>query len=162
MDTTITSSNIRESRPDEDAVVASHFYRMWLDNGVAPGRIRTDWESRTLAFVAAARRDLRYRAFVAEVDGSGIVGSAGCQIFAGLYPDVLEPVQRQYGYLWGVYVEPALRRAGIASRLTQAATAYLKEIGCTHVVLHASPPGRPVYAGLGFEPTNEMRLELLP
>jgi hypothetical protein len=35
--------------------------------------------------------------------------------------------------------------------------AYLQEIGCTRLILHASPGGQPVYAALGFGPTNEMR-----
>jgi ribosomal protein S18 acetylase RimI-like enzyme len=113
-----------------------------------------------LAFLGAARRDLRYRAFVAELEDGRVIGSAGCQLFAGLYPDILEPAQRRYGYIWGVYVEPDQRRGGIGRRLTEAATAYLTSIGCTHALLHAAPSGHSVYAGLGFEPTNEMRLPL--
>jgi ribosomal protein S18 acetylase RimI-like enzyme len=154
------STRIRESRPDEDPLLASHFYRMWRENDVAAERISADWESRVVAFVESARRELRYRAFIAESDGGEILGSAGCQLFAGLYPDVLEPAQRRYGYVWGVYVEPARRRAGLARRLTEATTTYLASIGCTHALLHASPSGLPVYAGLGFAPTNEMRLPL--
>jgi ribosomal protein S18 acetylase RimI-like enzyme len=156
------STRIRESRPDEDPQIARHFYAMWRDNDVPVERIRVDWESRVLGYLAEARRTLHYRAFVAESDVAGIVGSAGCQIFAGLYPDVLEPSQRLYGYVWGVYVEPDHRRRGIARRLTQAATDCLASLGCSHALLHASPSGAPLYAGLGFEPTNEMRLRLRP
>jgi len=156
------SPQVRESRPDEDRLIARHFHAMWRDNDVPAERICADWEGRALAYVARARLELRYRAFVAELEGVGVVGSAGCQLFAGLYPDILEPSQRLYGYVWGVYVEADHRRLGIARRLTQAATDYLASIGCSHALLHASPPGRPVYAGLGFEPTNEMRLRLAP
>jgi ribosomal protein S18 acetylase RimI-like enzyme len=151
---------VRESRADEEALLAEHFYRMWRDNEVAAEHIHEDWMARVLKFIAAARRDLAYRAFVVEGADGVVVGSAGCQLFAGLYPDILQPAQRRYGYLWGVYVEPEHRRQGIARRLTQATTDYLASIGCTHAVLHASPPGRPVYAALGFEATNEMRLKL--
>jgi GNAT superfamily N-acetyltransferase len=156
------STRVRESRPDEDRLIARHFHAMWRDNDVPAERIRVDWEGRVVAYLAEARRTLRYRAFVAESDAAGVVGSAGCQIFAGLYPDILEPSQRLYGYVWGVYVEPDHRRLGIARRLTQAATACLASLGCSHALLHASPSGRPVYAGLGFQPTNEMRLRLVP
>jgi predicted GNAT family acetyltransferase len=61
-----------------------------------------------------------------------------------------------------VYVVPEQRRRGLATALTRAALDYLRGIGCTHALLHASPSGRPVYTGLGFQPTNELRLELLP
>ncbi len=151
---------VREGRPEEDHLIAAHFSAMWRDNGIAPDRIYGDSERRVLAFVAAARKDLAYRAFVAEHEDGRVIGSASCQLFAGLYPDVLEPAQRRYGYIWGVYVEPQERRRGTARRLTEAATACLRAIGCTHVLLHASPSGRRVYAGLGFEPTNEMRLSV--
>ncbi len=155
------STCVRESRPEEDTLIARHFYRMWLDNGVNPEQILADWEPRVLAFMAAARRSLECRAFVAELDGKHIVASAVCQLFAGLYPDVLHPAQRCYGYLWGVYVEPGHRRRGIARLLSRAATEYLTSVGCTHALLHASPTGRSVYAALGFESTNEMRLSLI-
>lgn len=160
--TTSAGASIRESRPDEDRLLAEHFYRMWRDNDVAAERIRPDWEPRVLAFLASARRDLGYRAFVSELPSGERVGSAGCQLFAGLYPDILQPEQRRYGYVWGVYVEPAHRRRGHARRLTQATTARLAALGCTHALLHASPPGLPVYRELGFEPTNELRLGLVP
>ena len=152
--------SIRESSPEEDPLLAEHFYRMWRDNDVADDRIEADWQARVFGFFATARRDLAYRAFVAECADGTVVGSAGCQLFAGLYPDILRAAQRQYGYVWGVYVEPAHRRRGIARTLTQATTSYLKSIGCTHALLHASPSGRPVYNELGFEPTNELRLDL--
>ncbi len=156
-----TLGHVRESRPEDDGLLAGHFHSMWRDNGVATERIRADWESRALAFIRDARRELKFRAFVAESDGGEVIGSASCQLFAGLYPDILDSAERRYGYIWGVYVERDQRRQGVARGLTEAATAYLKSIGCTHALLHASPSGRPVYAGLGFEPTNEMRLSLL-
>ena len=128
----------------EDALLADHFRRMWLDNGVAADQIRGDWEDRVGAFIAAARRDLGYRAYVAEGEGARVVGSAGCQLFAAS-ADVLVPEQRRCGYIWGVYVEPDHRRRGVARALTRAALAGLTALGCTHALLHASPPGRPVY-----------------
>jgi ribosomal protein S18 acetylase RimI-like enzyme len=152
---------LRESRPEEDLLIARHLRRMWLDNGVAEDRIRVDWEARVGTFIASARRELAYRAFLAETDDSEIVGSAGCQLFAGLYPDILAVEQRRYGYIWGVFVEPSHRGRGIAKWLTRATIEYLTAIGCTHALLHASPSGRPVYDGLGFQvTTNEMRLTL--
>ena len=151
---------IREASQNEDSLIAQHFYQMWMDNDVPDESIRSDWLETTLQFINNARQDLFYQAFIAEVDGVAI-GSASCQIFAGLYPQVLAENYRKYGYIWGVYVELAYRGKGIAKQLTNMAIAYLKSLGCTRVILHASPSGRQVYTSLSFFESNEMRLDLI-
>ena len=151
---------IREASQNEDSLIARHFYQMWMDNDVPDESIRSDWLETTLQFINNARQDLFYQAFIAEVDGVAI-GSASCQIFAGLYPQVLVENYRKYGYIWGVYVETAYRGKGIAKQLTNMAIAYLKSLGCTRVILHASPSGKQVYTSLSFFESNEMRLDLI-
>lgn len=151
---------IRETIPQEDSLIARHFYQMWQDIGLSDEAINSDWLEITLEFIKQARQDLFYKAFVAEVDKI-IVGSVSCQLFAGLYPNILKAEYRKFGYIWGVYVEPSHRRQGIAKQLTKSAIAYLKEIGCTRVVLNASPSGKPVYSSLGFSESNAMQLDVL-
>lgn len=150
---------IREASSLEDSLIAQHFYQMWRDNDVATHSIQSNWHDITLQFIDRARRELYYQAFVAEVDGYAIA-SVSCQLFAGLYPDILEAQYRKYGYIWGVYVEPSHRGQGIAKKLTLQACNYLKSLGCTRAILHASPSGKPVYDRLGFSQSNEMRLDL--
>ena len=106
-----------------------------------------------------ARQELEFQAFVARIDNE-IVGSASCQLFTGLYPAILKTQQRNYGYIWNVYVEPQYRRRGIAIELTKAAIAHLKNLNCTKAVLNASPSGKYVYEKLGFTAGNEMILNL--
>ncbi len=145
---------VREaSSPHEDCLIAEHFYQLWPDNDVPADCIKSDWLETILQFINHARQDSLYKAFIAEVDGVAI-GSASCQIFVGLYPQVLAENYRKYGYIWGVYVEPPYRGQGIAKQLTNIALDYLKAIGCTRVVLHASPSGKPVYSSLGFSQSN--------
>jgi ribosomal protein S18 acetylase RimI-like enzyme len=150
---------IRAETPQEDALIGEHFYQMWLDIGISPEAITADWLDTVLHFIDHARRELEYQAFVAEIDGF-IVGSVGCQRFAGLYPNIMKARERCDGYIWGVYVQPAYRRQGIATQLTKKAMNHLKTIGCTHAVLNASPDGEPVYSQLGFINSNLMRLDL--
>ncbi len=150
---------ITPASSDEDAVVAEHFYQLWLDNQIAPDLIREDWRQITLEFIVSARQELTFRAFLVRID-STIVGSVSCQIFAGLYPSPFKPSFRQYGYIWNVYVESAYRRQGVGSKLTKEAVNYLRALNCTHAILHASPQGKPVYEKLGFTPKNEMILTL--
>lgn len=152
---------IRAATPEEDSLIAHHFYQMWLDNQIAESAIAPDWLEVTLQFIQEARQTLRYQAFVAEVEGQ-VVGSAGCQRFAGLYPNVMKATERCDGYIWGVYVELEYRGRGIATQLTEETINYLKAIGCTHAVLNASPSGKPIYSRLGFVESNLMRLNLQP
>jgi ribosomal protein S18 acetylase RimI-like enzyme len=151
---------VRVANPEEDSLIAEHFYHMWIDLQVPREAIQPDWLDRTLQFIAHARQQLCYQAFVAEVDRR-VVGSASCQLFSGLYPNILTPDYRQFGYIWGVYVESAYRRNGIAKQLTSHTIAHLKAIGCTQAFLNASPMGQPIYDRLGFGNSNSMRLDLL-
>ena len=154
-----TTFQVRKATQQEDALIASHFYHMWLDVDAPATAIQPNWASIVVEYIDNARQALNYQAFVA-LKGDVVVGSVGCQRFAGLYPNVLKPAYRMYGYIWGVYVEPAHRQQGIATQLTQHAIAYLKSIGCTQAILNASPLGEPVYKRLGFAPTNAMQLQL--
>ncbi|MBW4595925.1 MAG: GNAT family N-acetyltransferase [Brasilonema angustatum HA4187-MV1] len=156
---TQSTIQVREATPQEDSLVAKHSCNLWRDIGVPDDAIDPNWLEITLQFMEQARRDLFYKAFVAEVDGV-VVGSVSCQLYSGLYPNVLMPHYRKYGYIWGVYVEPAYRRQGIAKQLTSTTANYFKSIGCTQVVLNASPLGKPVYEQLGFLQSNAMHLDL--
>ena len=146
---------IREATVSENHLIAQHFYQLWLDNNVDPNSISNNWLEITIDFIAKAKRDLSFQAFVAIVDQK-VIGSTSCQLFAGLYPMFFKPDFRQYGYIWNVYVESDYRRQGIATKLTKKAIDYLHSLNCTHAILHASPHGKSVYEGLGFVPKNEM------
>ena len=151
---------IRAATLAEDAVIAAHFYQMWRDNEVPTEAIVTHWQAEIQHYLNNARQSLNYQAFVAKVNQQ-IIGSAGCQRCAGLYPNILKSSFRQDGYIWGVYVEPGFRHQGVATRLTDQAIAHLQSIGCTHAVLNASPSGKPVYSRLGFTDSNVMRRSLV-
>ena len=113
----------------------------------------------TLDFIAKARQELSFQAFVGKIDNK-IVASVSCQLFAGLYPSIFNPNIRQYGYIWNLFVESAYRRQAIGSKLTKTALGYLRSLNCTHALLHASLHGKPVYENLGFVPKNEMIIEI--
>ncbi|MCB9592084.1 MAG: GNAT family N-acetyltransferase [Sandaracinaceae bacterium] len=150
---------IREGRLDEGPVLAAAFRQMWLDNAVPESAIEPDWAERVQRFVDEGRAEDGLRFFVAEVDGA-VIGTACGQRFAGLYPAILVPEVRRYGYVWGVWVDAAWRRRGLGRRLTEACVDALRADACTHVLLHAAPSGLRIYEGLGFVPTNELRLTL--
>ncbi len=149
---------IQQATPKMDQIIAEHFYQLWLDNNVAADLIDDDWLEVTLKFIQQARQEAKFQAFIAQVE-TEIVGSISCQLFAGLYPSIRS--DRNYGYIWNVYVKSDYRRQGIGSQLTQIAVDYLNSLHCTKAVLHASPFGKPVYENIGFIPSNEMALDLV-
>lgn len=148
---------IKAAQQADDSLIAEFFFKMWQDYDM-DNILQDDWLNGTLEFIRDARERYQYAAFIADVEGKA-VGSAACQIFHGLYPSIFRPEKRQYGYIWGVYVRPETRGQGIAQALTKACNDYLKGIGCTKVLLHASPMGKPVYEKLGFVTSNEMVLD---
>jgi ribosomal protein S18 acetylase RimI-like enzyme len=150
---------IREGGDADVELLADGFRNMWLDNAVPAENIEADYRERVHQFVAEGRVRAMLRFFVAEREGR-CVGAACCQLFAGLYPTILRREARCYGYIWGVYVAPEERRQGLGKLLTESCLQALRAQGCTHALLHAAPPGRGIYEGLGFRSTNELRLPL--
>ena len=151
---------IKVATDKDDHIIAQHFYQLWLDNDIPAEQLQDNLQEITVDFLNQARQDSSFKAWLVEIEGE-VVASISCQLFKGLYPLVFKSDVRQYGYIWNVYVESNYRRQGIATALMNEATNYLKSIGCTRIVLHASPSGKPVYENLGFIPNNEMRLDLL-
>lgn len=113
-----------------------------------------DWRARFRRYLEGRIAAGEARFFVA-VDGGDIVGGAGALIVDG-YPYAVHGIKR--GYIFGVRVDPAHRNRGVATRLTQEAIAFLRDLGCERIRLHASRFGRAVYERLGFQPSNEMEL----
>jgi GNAT superfamily N-acetyltransferase len=102
-----------------------------------------------------------YLAWIAAV-GDEIVGGAGLHLrrpFPGLRRrgEAFEITLGPHGVVCNVYTERSWRRRGIARRLIEATLAGARSQGVSHVLLHASAEGRPLYEQLGFVPTNEMR-----
>ncbi len=148
---------IRAASDSDDAVLVAHYLALWESYGVPPGHFLEDCEARVLAFIAEGRDRHGLVAFLAEEDGD-VLGSAVCQRHLSPYPEVLQPEIRSFGYVWSVFVQPAHRRRGIARALMERAMTYLREVGCTTVVLHSSDAGVPLYESIGFEMAKEMRL----
>ena len=147
---------IREAMQQDEALIAKHLCQIAYELGFPSSSIRQDWLEKTIQFIDYARRELRYKGFVAELNDE-IIGSSSCQILE-LYPMLSH--QYQKGYIWGIYVEAPYRRRGVATKLMQQAMIHLKEIGCTKAVLHASDQGKLLYSSFGYTESNEMVVSL--
>ncbi len=158
-ETSFALFRIRQTHVGDEGIIAENFCHMWEDYNVDK-ILRTDWLEATLFFIKQVKAHLSFTAFVAETEEQ-IIGSAACQRFSGFYPGVFEQSERDYGYIWGVYAAPQYRGKGMSKALVAAANDYLKGIGCTRALLHASPMGKFIYTALDFTESNEMKLELV-
>jgi GNAT superfamily N-acetyltransferase len=146
---------IREARLEELPIAASFWGEMYGELDLGP-ELEADWLRRATAYFERRRAAAQLEYFVA-VGGGDIVGAAGAFFHDG-FPS--EFCDRRRGYIYGVYVLPAWRGKGIATRLTWATVDWLRARGCTQIKLHAAKNARPIYERLGFEPSNEMVLRI--
>lgn len=148
----------RTMRRDEPLLVR-HRRRMWEDIG---GRTveeldRADEPYRHwLRCETAARRIIGFLAETetGEVLGSGLIWLQPAQPRPGRLARLSMP------YILSMYTEPKARKRRVASRIARALVEWATDHGYRRIFLHASHEGRSVYAALGFEDGNEMRLEL--
>ena len=149
---------IRTAEPGEAAVITGHRRAMFAE-------IRPTPEERLDAMAAAFEPWLEermgrgeYQGWLAVTPEGEVVGGAGVWVM-DWPPDTVSFEPRRANIL-NVYVAPGYRRRGLARALTQAALDWCQQQRVRIVILHASEAGRPVYTGLGFAPTNEMRVTL--
>lgn len=115
-----------------------------------------DWRTKWCAYFGGKQSGANAQLFLA-FDGRTPVG---CAVVS-----VLEYYRRyvfgtEVAHVDAVYVKPAYRRRGIASRLMRLAIAWAGERGCVRVRLHTSAEGRFLYEHLGFRDGREMELDL--
>lgn len=153
------SINIRSAQLQDEALIAQHLYQLAQEVLVPVEFIEQNYQEITYTFIANARQTMNYAAFIAEVNETAI-GSVGCQLYEKPYPQIIKIECRQWGYIWGLYVEPDYRGSGIGSQLMHRAIEHLKSLGCSRAILHTSPMGKPVYERMGFIKSNELLLDL--
>lgn len=146
---------IRPATTDDIPLVIDYRWRLFRELG---------WEddSRLVQITPAAERHLRdgfasgsCSGFIAEADGRA-VGSVAV-VWQRVPPSPRNVVGMQ-AYILGMYVLPEQRRRGIARTMMTACITCAEQEGVPAVILHTSEFGQPLYEGLGFKPTTEMRL----
>ena len=110
------------------------------------------------AFFRAALPSGGYRGWLAETADGRIVAGVGITIVP--WPGAPGDPAGRRGWIQNVYTEPEFRHRGLARRVMEAIVEWCRAEGFHAVSLHASTFGRPLYESMGFEDTNEMRLNL--
>src|SRR5208282_5453472 len=108
-------------------------------------------------YLTKALSDGSFRAWLASTGNRVVAGGA---VIISPWPAHPYDLECRRATILNVYTYPDYRSLGIARRLMQTMIAWCAREGFARVTLHASPDGRHLYESLGFEPSNEMRLNL--
>src|SRR5579859_722756 len=149
---------LRPARLDEAAIIVGHRRAMFAEMRNLPAAQLDAMDAVFLPWVQERMaRDVYHGWFGVNAAGE-VVAGAGLWVMDWL-PHMAH-IEPQRGNIVNVYVQPGYRRRGLARALTKAALDWCHHNGVRMVILHASDAGRPIYAALGFRPTNEMSLVL--
>lgn len=150
---------VRSATTADFELLVRHREQMWIDIGsFRPAEIRAA-AGRSRTWIRREVHAGRYLGFIAETPAGRVAGSGAIWIHPtqprpGPQPRAVAP------YILSMYTEPEFRRRGVATRLVVEMLEWARRNGYRRVTLHASTEGRPVYLRLGFEPSNEMRIDL--
>lgn len=112
---------------------------------------------RATEWFADAFPDGRAFGWLAEKDGA-VVGGVSMTVIH-TQPQYMA-LSGEVAQVFGLFVEPVERGAGIATALVRAAVAHAKALGFEIITLHAATRARPIYERIGFDASSEMRLFL--
>jgi GNAT superfamily N-acetyltransferase len=102
--------------------------------------------------------DGTFHAWLAETP-EGVAIGGGAVVVTAHPPSAHEPYP-QRAHILNIYVDPSHRRQGVARSVMDAILEWCRAEGFHRVTLNASKQGRPLYEGLGFKQTNNLRLRL--
>ena len=140
------------------AKIAKHRRAMFRDMGYQDEAALDSMMARFLPWLEAKMTSGDYLAWLAVTDTDLVVAGAGLWLMD--WPPHMVGSGARRGNILNVYTEPEFRRRGLARKLMEAVLEWCQANAVDIVVLHASPEGRTLYESLGFQASNEMRLQL--
>ena len=148
---------IRPATADDIPELLRHRRGMYEDMGYNDAGTLSGMVSTCKPYLASALANGTLHGWLACA-GEKVV--AGGVVLVSPWPSHPYDGQCRRATILNMYTDPPFRRQGIARRLMQTMIDWCRKEGFVHVTLHASDKGRPLYDSLGFEVTNEMRLNL--
>ena len=161
--------SIRRARLEDAPVIAWHRARMFQDMGSLPAATFDGLVDESRLWTERALAGGEYVGWLASPknDPSLIVGGAGVQL-RQVAPHPFRPARGnafakgKHAIVLNVFTEPEWRRRGLARLLMEEVLRWARAEPLDRLVLHASDEARSLYEQLGFEVTNEMRIEIGP
>lgn len=149
---------IRRACVEDLKHILHHRLAMFEEMGFRDATVLDGVEAVSREYFAAAVRAGSYLGWMAEDSDGEVVGGGG--IVIAEWPGYPGEKQAKRAWILNMYTEPRARRRGVAKRLMKTMVEWCRGEGYRSVSLHASEAGRPLYEGMGFQPTNEMSLRL--
>ena len=138
--------------------ILHHRLAMFEEMGFRDAAVLDRVEVVSREYFTEALRAGTYLGWMAEDSNGQVVGGGGIVVAA--WPGYPGEEQAKRAWILNMYTEPGARCCGVARRLVQEMIEWCQSEGYGSVSLHASEAGRPLYEGMGFQPTNEMSLKL--
>jgi GNAT superfamily N-acetyltransferase len=149
--------SLRRATPDDLPVVLHHRRAMFREMGYGEENLAAMMRPAE-AYFAEGFQDGSYQGWLFENAAGEVVAGAGVTVIR-YHPGPRDPTPRR-AWVVNVYTEAEYRRQGLARRLMEEVVGWCRAEGFRFLYLHASEYGRPLYESMGFQLTNEMRLEL--
>ena len=151
--------NLRKATSSDLEIVLHHRREIFREMGYSTDPIVAALaDSQARLFFAKAFEEGHYLGWLVE-DPEGWIAAGSGVILVEYHPSPTNPHLRR-PWVVNMYTEAAYRRRGLARILMEAMIEWTRAQGYTNLFLHASEEGRPLYQGLGFAVSNEMRLKL--
>ena len=151
------SISIRPATPDDLEHILHHRRAMFEEIGFTDPAVLAQVDALSREYLLDALRLGNYKAWLAERNAEVVAGGG---IVLTPWPGYPGEALARRAWILNMYTEPSARRHGLARKLMQVMLGWCRANGFHSVHLHASPFGRPLYESLGFQPTNEMCLQL--
>lgn len=148
---------IREAAISDIAEIVRLRRRMYEDMRYSDAASLTTMSSLTSEYLSTAIPEGSLRAWLASDSDRVIAGGA---VLVTPWPAHPYDLECRRATILNLYTDPGYRRLGIARQLMETMITWCKSKRFARVTLHASEDGRHLYESLGFEPTNEMSLQL--
>jgi len=148
---------IREGTLADIPTIARHRRRMCEDMNYTDANALSIMVTATAEYLQKAIPEGSFRSWLACDDGKVVAGGA---VVIVPWPAHAYDLECRRAPILTGYTDPEYRRRGIAREIMQTMIAWCKQQGFARVTLHASEHGRHLYESLGFEPNNEMKLNL--
>ena len=153
----LSGIEIRPGSISDIAEIARQRRRMCEDMNYSDAHALALMENATAEYLKKAIPEGSFRSWLACDNGRVVAGGA---VVISPWPAHAYELQCRRATILNVYTEPEYRRRGIARQIMETMITWCKQEGFARVTLHASDDGQHLYESLGFEPNNEMRLNL--
>lgn len=154
---TALSITIRQGTTGDIPEIARQRRRMCEDMNYTDADVLSAMVNVTADYLKKAIPEGSFRSWLACDNGRVVAGGA---VVISPWPAHAYDLECRRATILNVYTEPEYRRRGIARQIMETMINWCKQEGFARVSLHASEHGRPLYESLGFEDSNEMRLNL--